>query len=307
MTSVARFGRTARFVFMASSCATLVACHEGPLAPRGSIAFGERELLFEALVTMLLVVIPVLVLALGVAWWFRASNTKARYLADWEYSGKIEFTIWMIPLLVVTFLGTLAWVGAHAHDPYRPLRSDKPVVTIQVISLDWKWVFIYPDQRIATVNALVIPVDQPIHFELTSGTVMNSFSVPQLAGQIYTMSGMRTQLWLQASHQGVYKGFSAQFSGDGFSDMHFDAQVVSAADFSKWVDQVRSGQEALTSDSYRRLASTQSTAPPSVYAQVVTGLFDSVVMASMGASATPRPEGSVVRSTSSAMDIDHVR
>jgi cytochrome o ubiquinol oxidase subunit 2 len=247
----------------------------------------ERELLYESLVAMLLVVVPVLVLANGVAWWFRAGNRRATYLPDWEYSGKIEFAIWIIPLLLVAFLGTLSWAGAHMQDPYKPLVSDKPVLRVQVVSLDWKWVFIYPDQHVATINELVIPAGTPVHFDLTSGTVMNSFFVPQLAGQIYTMAGMRTQLSLLADAPGTYQGFSAQFSGDGFSDMHFDARVMSDADFEAWMSATRQHAGTLDEGAYEQLASAHARSGVRQFGNVAPGFFDTVIARAAPDTAAP--------------------
>src|SRR6202012_2359362 len=163
---------------------------------------------------------------MGFAWWFRAGNIRARYLPNWEYSGKIEMIVWAIPALVVVFLGGIAWIASHDLDPPRPIESTTPPLNVDVVSLDWKWLFIYPDQGIASVNRLVVPVGTPISFQLTSAGVMNSFFVPQLGGQIYTMSGMTTQLQLQADHSGSYPGFSSQFSGDGFADMRFTVDAM---------------------------------------------------------------------------------
>ena len=180
---------------------------------------------------MLAIVIPVILATLGVAFWFRASNTRASYRPDFVYSGRIEVLVWSIPLMTVLLVGGVAWVGAHDLDPRKPIASQVKPVTVQVVSLDWKWLFIYPDQGIASVNHLDVPVGTPISFELTSAGVMNSFFVPQLGSQIYTMAGMTTHLQLQADNAGSYPGFSAQFSGDGFADMTFKVDAVPHARF----------------------------------------------------------------------------
>ena len=187
----------------------------GVLDPQGPVGAAERLILLNATAIMLAIVVPVIVLTLGFAWWFRAGNTRARYLPDWEYSGPVELVVWSIPALVVMFLGGIAWVGAHDLDPSRPLAGDTKPLDIQVVSLDWKWLFIYPEHGIASVNQLVVPAGTPLRFAITSAGVMNSFFVPQLGSQIYAMSGMATRLYLQADKPGKYPGLSAQFSGGG--------------------------------------------------------------------------------------------
>src|ERR1700758_5604739 len=214
--------------------ATLGGC-EGVLDPKGPIALAERQILFNALGIMLAIVIPVILAILGFAFWFRASNERAQYRPDFTYSGRLELLVWSIPAMTVLLVGGVAWIGAHDLDPGKPISSTVTPVNVQVVSLDWKWLFIYPEQGIASVNKLVVPVGTPISFELTSATVMNSFFVPQLAGQIYTMSGMVTRLHLQADHAGSYPGFSAMFSGDGFADMRFMVEAVPNERFAQWV------------------------------------------------------------------------
>src|SRR5580704_3702159 len=193
---------------------------DGVLDPRGPIGASERLILIDSVAIMLVIVIPVIVATLGFAWWFRASNDRATYLPYWSFSGQLELIVWAIPALVITFLGGIAWFGSHALDPFRPIESQSPPIEIQVVSLDWKWLFIYPNDGVASVNQLLIPAGAPVHFTLTSSGVMNSFFVPQLGSQIYTMAGMTSQLALQADTPGDYAGLSVQFSGDGFSDMH---------------------------------------------------------------------------------------
>jgi cytochrome o ubiquinol oxidase subunit 2 len=206
--------------------AALGGCTEGILNPRGLIAAAERQILFNELGIMLAIVIPTILATLGVAAWFRASNKRARYLPDFEYSGRLEVLVWAIPAMIVLLVGGVAWVGSHDLDPREPIASAAEPVHVQVVSLDWKWLFIYPDKGIATVNQLTIPVGTPVDFELTSSGVMNSFFVPQLGSQIYTMAGMVTRLHLQADHPGSYRGLSANFSGEGFADMGFTVDAV---------------------------------------------------------------------------------
>ena len=206
--------------------ATLGGCDGGVLDPKGPVALAERQILLNATGIMLAIVIPVVIATLGFAFWFRASNERARYRPDFIYSGRIEMLVWSIPLMTVLLVGTVAWIGAYDLDPPKPIASSTKPLKIQVVSLDWKWLFIYPEQGIASVNHLTIPVGTPVSFELTSSGVMNSFFVPQLAGQIYTMAGMVTRLNLRADYSGTYRGMSANYSGAGFSDMYFNVDAV---------------------------------------------------------------------------------
>jgi len=245
----------------------------GVLDPQGPVAHSERLILLDATAIMLAVVVPVIIAILAFAWWFRAGNTKATYRPDWAYSGRLEFIVWSIPALVVLFLGGIAWVSSHDLDPPKPLGDTQPL-EVQVVSLDWKWLFIYPEQGIAGVNRLVVPAGRPIHFRLTSATVMNSFFVPQLGSQIYTMAGMMTQLNLQADKPGTYPGISAQFSGDGFSDMRFNVEAVPEADFDKWVDETKGSGQALD---YAGLSQNSKADQPAVYRGVEPGLFEKIL------------------------------
>src|SRR5262245_58760244 len=183
---------------------------------------------------MLAVIVPVILMALGFAWWFRAGNTRAQYLPNWQYFGPIELIVWAIPALVVMFLGGIAWIGSHDLDPPRPIASQTPPVEIQVVALDWKWLFIYPKDGVASVNRLVVPAGTPLSFTITSASVMNSFFVPQLGSQIYAMAGMATRLHLLADRPGSFQGLSAQYSGSGFSDMRFEVTAVAPADYADW-------------------------------------------------------------------------
>ena len=226
-------------------CVMIAACREGVVDPQGPVGEAERVILGDATAIMLAVVIPVIILALLFAWWFRAGNRRATYRPEWEYSGRIELIIWAIPALVVLFLGGIAWIGSHDLDPRKPLESATPPLEVEVVSLDWRWLFIYPREHIATVNYLVVPTGVPIHFQLTSTSVMNSFFIPQLGSQIYTMPGMTTQLNLQANKPGTYTGISAQFSGPGFSDMRFTLRAESGEGFAGWVAEMHAGSGVL--------------------------------------------------------------
>jgi cytochrome o ubiquinol oxidase subunit 2 len=259
------------------------------LDPQGPVASAERLILFNATAIMLVVVLPVIALTLAFAWWYRASNKRAVYWPDWSYSGHLELVVWSIPAMVVILLAGVTWTGAHLLDPAHKLEANGKPIRIEVVSLDWKWLFIYPEQGIAAVNQLVIPAGTPVHFRLTSATVMNSFFVPQLGSQIYTMGGMTTHLNLLADKPGYYPGFSANFSGDGFSDMRFIAKAVPAGDFDSWVAQVRGAGPALDDAGYAALAKPSEAVPPSAYRSVEPKLFERIV--DQTASGPERPAG----------------
>jgi len=274
--------RRGPFISVLLVVVALGGCSEGVLAPKGPIAEAELQILFNSLGIMLAIVIPTILATLGVAFWFRSSNRRARYRPDFAYSGRLEMIVWSIPAMTVLLVGGVAWLGAHDLDPRRPLASDVAPLRVQVVSLDWKWLFIYPDQGIATVNQLTVPVGTPVSFELTSSGVMNSFFVPQLGSQIYTMAGMTTRLQLQADHAGTYRGLSANFSGDGFADMRFAVDAVSAGEFEQWVHAVSSATNpALDAAAYAGLVKPSRALPPQTYRAVAPDLFDSIVNAGM--------------------------
>ena len=262
--------------------ALLAGCTEGVLDPQGPIAAAERQIMLNATGIMLAIVIPTILATLGVAAWFRASNKRARYLPSFEHSGRLELLVWAIPAMTVLLVGGVAWVGAHDLDPGKPISSTAKPVNVQVVSLDWKWLFIYPEQGIASVNKLVVPVGTPISFELTSSSVMNSFFVPQLGSQIYTMSGMATRLHLQADHLGTYAGLSTMFSGDGFSDMRFTVDAVTNDGFAQWVRQTRQTGSALDKQAYADLVKPSKAVAPFTYRAVAPELFSGIVNAGMG-------------------------
>ncbi len=252
-------------------------CAAGITDPAGPIGRSEMVIMGDALAIMLAIVVPVIVATLVFAWWFRASNTRARYLPNFSYSGRLELITWSIPLMVVLFLGGIAWVGSHDLDPAKPISSQVAPVEVQVVSLDWKWLFIYPDQNLASVNQLVIPSGTPIHFRLTSASVMNSFFVPQLGSQIYTMAGMTTQLNLLADNPGVYQGLSAQFSGDGFSEMRFHVISLPPAAFAGWVAATHARGGTLDAAAYADLVKPSHANPAVTYGGVTADLFRSIV------------------------------
>jgi cytochrome o ubiquinol oxidase subunit II len=261
--------------------AALGGCAEGALDPKGPVAFAEREILFNSLGIMLAIVIPTILATLGVAFWFRASNARANYRPNFRYSGRLEMLVWSIPLMTVFLVGGVAWIGSHDLDPPRPIASTEKPLRVQVASLDWKWLFIYPEEGVASVNQLTIPVGTPVSFELTSSGVMNSFSVPQLAGQIYTMAGMMTRLNMRADYPGTYRGMSANFSGDGFADMHFDVAAVPPERFAQWVASTRSAGPALDAQAFADLVKPSKAVAPFTYRSIAPGLFTSILSAGL--------------------------
>lgn len=256
----------------------VVACSGGVLDPLGPVGHGDATILINATWIMLAIVIPTILMAFWMAWRYRASNKKAEYLPYWSYSGRIEAVVWAIPTLTIMFIGGVIWIGSHQLDPFRPLPSKTPPIEVQVVSLDWKWLFIYPEHGIATVNQLVMPVGTPVHFSITSASVFNVFFVPRLGSMIYAMPGMVSELHLQADHPANIWGISAQFSGDGFSDMQFDVRSVPASDFETLVASVRGQGDALDEPTYIRLMEQSHNLPPSTYGAIDPHLFHAVAM-----------------------------
>ena len=278
--SNARKGRNSGLLRWLVACATVPAAscqQQGILDPQGPIASAQVLLLLNSTAIMLVVVIPVILATLGFAWWYRSSNARASRSTDEGYEGRTEFVLWSIPTLIVILLGGVIWISSHQLDPRSAIPADAKPLRVEVVALDWKWLFIYPDQGIAAVNQLVIPAATPVTFRLTSATVMNSFFVPQLGSQIYTMGGMTTHLYLLADNPGEYPGLSAMFSGDGFADMRFIAKAVPAGDFDSWVAQVRGSGSALDLPAYAELAKPSVAVPPKTYRSVEPQLFDRIV------------------------------
>lgn len=253
--------------------------------PSGDIAAQQRDLIIVATVLMLLIIVPVIALTLFFAWKYRRSNEAAKYDPDWHHSTRLEIVIWAAPLVIITILGAVTWTNTHLLDPYRPLdriapgRSAENIkpLKVQVVALDWKWLFIYPELGIATVNEMAAPVDRPLNFELTSSSVMNSFYVPALAGQIYAMPGMTTKLHAVINKAGVYDGFSANYSGEGFSHMRFKFRGMSEAEFARWTEQVRKGGGRLDGPRYLVLEKPSEKVPPQRFAAVDADLFHKAV------------------------------
>ena len=269
--------RCAVLALVLVAAVTLGSCSQGILDPQGPIASAQRLLLINSTAIMLVVVVPVIVATLVFAWWYRSSNTRADRSTDESYEGRLEFVVWSIPALTVILLGGVIWIGSHQLDPRAPIPGSSDPLRVDVVSLDWKWLFIYSDQGVAAVNQLVVPAGTPVKFRLTSATVMNSFFVPQLGSQIYTMGGMITHLNLLADKPGEYAGFSANFSGDGFAEMRFVVKSVPAGDFNAWLEQVRGSGSALDDAGYADLAKPSKAVPPTTYRSVESNLFERII------------------------------
>ncbi|HVW68690.1 MAG TPA: ubiquinol oxidase subunit II [Steroidobacteraceae bacterium] len=261
----------------------------GVLSPVGPVGSAERIILVDSLAIMLAIVVPTVVATLAFGWWFRATNTRARYMPEWAYSGRLELIVWSIPALVVFFLGGIAWIGSHELDPARPLPGTAKPLEIDVVALDWKWLFIYPGQGIASVNELVAPAGIPLHLRITSASVLNVFFVPRLGSEIYAMHGMTSQLNLQADRPGVYPGLSAQFSGDGFPDMSFAMHAVTPAQFTDWAATTHASGPELDESAYRSLLRQSTKVAPYTYSAVQAGLFEDIVQQKLPAGAGPPP------------------
>ena len=287
MISMQATRRLAKGSTAVAACLMLSACG-GVLDPQGPVGRANRSILIDSVVIMLLIVVPTILAVVGTAWWFRASNTKAKFRPDWAYSGRLEMITWSIPVMVILFLGGITWIGAHDLEPSKPLVSKVKAVDVEVISLDWKWLFIYPEQGLASVNELTVPVGTPVHFHITSASVMNTFFIPQLGSMIYAMNGMATQLFLQGDKVGVYHGQSSHYSGDGFSDMYFNVNVVSSADYAKWATQAKSSGPTLDRASYTELAKQSLKVKPFTYRSVEPGIFDALIKQTIGQAPGPQ-------------------
>ena len=252
-------------------------CNMTLLNPTGQVGLEQRNLIITATLLMLLVVIPVIVMTFLFAWKYRASNTNATYTPKWNHSTKIEIAVWTVPILIIIALGYVTYVSTHELDPYRPLESDVKPITIEVVSLDWKWVFIYPEQGIATVNKIVFPTNTPVNFKVTSDSVMNSFFIPGLGGQIYAMAGMQTKLHLIANRDAEMEGISANYSGAGFTGMKFKAISTSQENFDAWVSEVKKAPKQLESAEYEALTKPSQNNPVELYSSVTPNLFQIIV------------------------------
>lgn len=270
----------------ALAVAALTGCNTVLLNPSGDVAVQQGHLLVVSTVLMLLIIVPVIVLTLVFAWRYRQSNSEAVYAPDWDHSIQLELVIWAAPLLIIIALGAVTWISTHTLDPYRPLSrvdtergipAEGQPLTVEAVALDWKWLFVYPDQGIAVVNELAAPVDVPLHFRISAESVMNSFFIPALAGQIYAMPGMETQLYAVINHSGQYEGFSANYSGAGFSGMHFRFHGMSSGDFDRWVQTAKESGNELNRQTYRVLRQPSDREPVHRYAVVATDLYDAIL------------------------------
>ncbi len=260
------------------------------LNPAGPVGGGDAQIFIDATVIMLAIVVPTILLAFWMAWHYRASNAKAEYLPHWSFSGRIEAIVWAIPILTIMFLGGVIWIGSYALDPFKPLPSKEPPLEVQVVSLDWKWLFIYPQQGIATVNQLVVPAGRPVHFSITSASVFNVFFIPRLGSMVYAMPGMVAQLNLQADRPTVLFGQSSQFSGDGFSDMQFEVKSIAPAEFATWTNAAQTSALVLDQAGYTSLARQSQRVMPTTYRGVDPNLFHAIAMQTVPPGPGPQPE-----------------
>ncbi len=254
------------------------------LQAKGAIASQQRDLMIVATLLMLLIVVPVFVLTAHISWKYRASNPhahnktkKIKYTPDWDNSRKLETIWWGFPTIIILVLSVIIWQSSHALDPYRPIASDATALKVQVVALQWKWLFIYPQYNIATVNYMQMPTDRPIDFEITADAPMNSFWIPQLGGQVYAMAGMTTKLHLIANEPGIYRGSSANLSGEGFAGMKFSANATSEAEFNSWVTSVKQSANRLTYDTYDQLAKPSKDSLSGSYASTENDLHTTIV------------------------------
>lgn len=248
------------------------------LFPAGTIALEQRNLLFIIQAIMLLVIIPVYIFTFIFSWKYRATNPKGKYDPDLVDNTLAEYFWWGIPLVLTVIIGIITWQKTYQLDPYKPIESDKKPLTIQVVALQWKWLFIYPEEKIAAVNFVQIPKDTPIHFEITADAPMNSLWIPDLGGQIYAMPAMRTQLYLIANKTGDFRGSSANISGEGFAGMHFITRSSSEEDFQKWVEEAKKSEHLLGLEEYSKLAAPSKNNPPETYQLKEDQLFNHILM-----------------------------
>lgn len=250
------------------------------LEPAGPVAMKERNLMTLAIIMSVIVVVPVYVMTVLIAWKYHERNAESRkvkYTPDWDHSRLFESIWWGIPIAIIAVLSVITWNSSHALDPYKPLANTTQPVTVQVVALDWKWLFIYPQQHIASVNLVEMPANTPVDFQITSDSVMNSFWIPQLGGQIYAMPGMSTQLHLLADKTGSFYGSPANIAGNGFARMTFTAKAVSSSDFATWVSHAQASRQQLSTAAYAALAKPSDNNPQVQYSHPADGLFTSII------------------------------
>lgn len=266
----------------------LSGCGSALMDPKGAIGQGLKSLILTSFGLMLIVVIPVIIMTIVFGWHYRRTNLEAKYSPEWSHSNKIEVVVWLIPSVIILFLAILTWQTTHEYDPHKPIADEADTMEIEVVALDWKWLFIYPEQGIATVNEVAFPVDQAVHFRVTSGSVMNSFMIPRLGSQIYAMAGMDNDVYLIADEQGVYGGRSTHYSGAGFSEMIFDAHATSPQGFEDWVDRVRQSPDSLSfPESYNALAEPSIDHPVEYFSDVPADLYNQIIASFHGGSGGP--------------------
>ncbi|WP_106475516.1 ubiquinol oxidase subunit II [Phytohalomonas tamaricis] len=260
-------------VLLLSGCDSMVLMNS-----KGQVGAEQKYLILTSTWLMLIVVIPAILMTLIFAWKYRASNKQAKYSPNWSHSNKVEAVVWGIPCLIIVALATLTWKSTHALDPHKPIDSDVAPINIQVVALDWKWLFIYPDQGIATINQIAFPKDVPVNFQVTSNSVMNSFFIPQLGSQIYAMAGMQNSVHLMANEAGTYGGMSANYSGHGFSDMTFTALAMnSPQEFDEWVNKVKASSETLGRNEFEKVAEPSQKNPVEYFSSVEPHLFQNII------------------------------
>ncbi|WP_297908685.1 ubiquinol oxidase subunit II [Thiomonas sp.] len=281
------------------------AVHGDFLHPQGPVAAEELHLLALTVLWMLVVVLPVLVLTPLVAWHYRRGNARATYRPQWEFSFWLEILVWGVPVLVVLALGALVWTQTRRLDPYRPIASRAAPLDVRVIGMDWKWLFIYPGQHVASVNELVIPAGRPVHLSMTSATVMQSLLLPSLAGQVYVMPGMRSELNLLATRTGTSFGENTQYNGRGLQDQHFAVRALTPAQFGDWVKGLRSNGQLLGQAQYARLERPSVLSRPEGFGAVEPGLFRAVIARSCPACAARLDEPVHTPSASSSAKEHH--
>lgn len=276
---LSKYNKSLGILSLIAGMILLSGCDSALLDPKGQVALEQRSLILTAFGLMMIVVIPAVLMAVVFAWKYRASNTNAKYSPNWSHSNKVEAVVWTVPILIIVFLAILTWKSTHALEPSKPLESDARPVVIEVVSLDWKWLFIYPEQGIATVNQIAFPVNRPVSFKITSNTVMNSFFIPTLGSQIYAMAGMQTKLHLIANEAGTFNGISSNFSGRGFSGMKFKAIATpDEATFDQWVAKAKQSPDTLmTMDDFSKLAAPSENHPVEFFSSVKPELFKSII------------------------------